>query len=124
MVPVTDVRYVRDYILWLRFADGAEGEIDLEGALHGEVFLPLRDKKVFRSVRVHPEWDTIVWPNGTDLAPEFLHEMVLRGRKAPTGVRRGGAKAKRRKPNSACDNPRVGLRCIGPGNGPGSSSLA
>lgn len=29
---------------------------------------------VFRSVAVHPEPHTLVWPNGANLALEFLHE--------------------------------------------------
>ena len=97
MVPVTEVRYVRDYVLWLRFADGTEGEVDLEGELHGEVFRPLRLKKAFRSVRVDPELDTIVWPNGADLAPEFLHDAVRRWRRRPKSLRARSVKARRKR---------------------------
>ena len=76
MVRVIDARHVRDYVVWLRFSDGTEGEVDLREELHGEVFEPLRDRKLFRSVAVHPEWHTIAWPNGADFAPEFLHAAV------------------------------------------------
>lgn len=76
MVRVIDARYVRDYVVWLRFSDGSEGEVDLRDELHGEVFEPLRDKKLFCAVTLHPEWHTIAWPNGADLAPEFLHAAV------------------------------------------------
>jgi hypothetical protein len=37
------------------------------------VFEPLRDVKVFGQLRVDPELDTIVWPNGADFAPEFIY---------------------------------------------------
>ena len=76
MVRVIEVRYVRDYVVWLRFSDGTEGEVDLRKELHGEVFEPLREIKIFRSVAVHPDWHTIAWPNGADFAPEFLHAAV------------------------------------------------
>ena len=76
MVRVIEARHVRDYVVWLRFSDGSEGEVDLRRELHGEVFEPLKDKKFFRSVAVHPEWHTIAWPNGADFAPEFLHSAV------------------------------------------------
>ncbi len=76
MVNVVEARYVRDYVIWLRFNDGLAGEVDLRDELDGPVFEPLRELEVFRSVRLHPELHTIVWPNGADLAPEFLYERV------------------------------------------------
>jgi hypothetical protein len=73
---VLEARYVRDYIVWLRFRDGTAGEIDLGPELHGEVFEPLKDQAVFRSFVRHPEFCTLVWPSGADFAPEFLHDNV------------------------------------------------
>jgi hypothetical protein len=70
LVHVTGVRYLGDYRLWLQFSDGAEGEIDLEGELWGEVFEPLKDPAFFAQARL--DLDTVTWPNGADLAPEFL----------------------------------------------------
>ena len=71
---VKEAKYQRDYVIWLRFNDGAEGEIDLKDELEGEVFGPLKDLREFRKFRVDPELQTIVWENGADLAPEFLYE--------------------------------------------------
>jgi hypothetical protein len=76
MIRVVDARHVAGYILWLRFSDGVEGEVDLAGELEGPMFEPLRDPAVFRSFIVHPDLHTITWPNGADLAPEFLHDRV------------------------------------------------
>jgi hypothetical protein len=76
MINVVEVRYVRDYVIWVRFNDGLAGEVDLRDELDGPVFEPLRKLEAFRSVRLHPELHTLVWPNGADLAPEFLHERV------------------------------------------------
>jgi len=73
---VTDAKYLRDYVIWLRFNDGAEGEVDLEPELEGEVFGPLRDLEQFKKFRVDPELDTVVWDNGADLAPEFLRAQI------------------------------------------------
>ncbi len=42
----------------------------------GPVFEPLRDPAVFRQFQVHPEFHTLVWPNGADFAPEFLRDHV------------------------------------------------
>jgi hypothetical protein len=75
LIAVVDVRHIRDHILWFRFSDGATGEIDLADELRGEVFEPLGDVSFFARVRVDPELQTVAWPNGADLAPEFLREV-------------------------------------------------
>ena len=73
ILHVREARHVRGYVLWLRFNDGAEGEVDLRDELEGEVFRPLRELAAFRSFTVDPELQTVVWANGADLAPEFLY---------------------------------------------------
>lgn len=73
---VVEARYVRDYVVWLRFRDGTCGEVDLSTKLRGPVFEPLKNVEFFKQVRLDPEADTIVWPNGADIAPETLHEAV------------------------------------------------
>jgi hypothetical protein len=78
MVPhVLEARLIGGYRLWLRFDDGAEGEVDLSGELRGPVFEPLRNPEFFGQFNIHPELKTLVWPNGADFAPEFLR-MALR----------------------------------------------
>jgi hypothetical protein len=74
ILHVREARYVRGYVLWLRFNDGAEGEIDLESELDGEVFAPLKDLSQFRRFRVDPELQAVVWETGADVAPEFLYD--------------------------------------------------
>jgi hypothetical protein len=77
MLPrLVDARYVQGHTIWLRFADGTEGEVDLSNELDGEVFAPLKDAEYFKSFRLHPELRTVVWPNGADFAPEFLRSAV------------------------------------------------
>ena len=77
MIPrVVDAKYVKDYILYLRFPDGSEGEADLEQELEGEIFEPLKDISYFKNFTVDQELHTLVWPNGADFAPEFLYEKL------------------------------------------------
>ena len=76
MVRLVEARYVRDYVIWVRFSDGLAGEVDLRDELDSPVFEPLRRVEAFQCVRLHPELHTIVWPNGADLAAEFLYERV------------------------------------------------
>ena len=77
MLPhVVEGRYVTGYTVWLRFSDGAAGEVDLTKELHGPIFAPLKNVEVFRLFTVHPELRTLVWPNGADFAPEFLRSSL------------------------------------------------
>jgi hypothetical protein len=73
---VLEARYVGEYVVWLRFRDGTTGEINLEKELFGPVFEPLRDPALFSQFQIHPEFQTLTWPNGADFAPEFLHRSV------------------------------------------------
>ncbi len=77
ILHVVEARYEHDYVVRLKFNDGAEGYVDLADELYGEVFVPLRDKAKFAALRLDPELGTIVWDNGADLAPEFLHDHLL-----------------------------------------------
>jgi len=73
MLPaVTELKVRRDHVLWLRFADGAEGEWDFAEMVSdtGPMVQPLRDPAYFR--RVFLEFGAPTWPNGFDVAPDAL----------------------------------------------------
>jgi len=93
ILHVIEARYERDYVIHLKFNDGAEGFVDLADELHGEMFAPLKDLEKLRSFRVDPELDTIVWDNGADLAPEFLYDRQ-RGWRKDTKSGNGDAQCK------------------------------
>ena len=73
---VKQAKYLHDYVIWLKFNNDAEGEIDLENELDGEAFESLKDITNFRKFKVDEELETIVWENGADLAPEYLYEKM------------------------------------------------
>ena len=60
------------------FNDGREGIADLAEALEGPMFEALKEPDVFRQFCVEEELQTIVWPNGTDLAPEYIYYQAFR----------------------------------------------
>ena len=72
---VSQVRHVRGHVLWLRFSDGVEGEVDLADGLEGELLAPIRNPAIFARATVRH--GTLVWPNGADWAPEPLYERLL-----------------------------------------------
>lgn len=73
---IDDARYVRDYVVWVKFRDGASGEIDLSEELFGEIFEPLKDVEYFKNFTIHPELKNLTWPNGADFSPEFLYTSI------------------------------------------------
>jgi hypothetical protein len=76
MLHVAHVRHVAGHTLWVRFSDGTEGEVDLAEELWGEVFEPLRDVALFKQAAIDPTFETVCWPNGADMAPEFLFQRL------------------------------------------------
>ncbi len=72
---VTEVTYKSDYQLKIRFEDGSVRMVDLEPYLDGEVFEPLKDKRLFQTAHLEPDLDTVVWEGGADMSPDFLYEI-------------------------------------------------
>ncbi len=70
LVTVVKARYCGARRLRLRFSDGAEKTVDFSQWLHGPVFEPLRDVRVFRKFFL--AGGMVCWPNGADVAPEAL----------------------------------------------------
>jgi hypothetical protein len=82
MIPVLiEVKPLDGYRLWVRFQDGATGTLDLTAELWGSMFEPLKDRSLFAKASVDPELHTVTWPNGADLAPEFLYQQALQSQK-------------------------------------------
>ncbi len=71
---LTEADYLEDYKLKVKFNNGAEGIVDLEKELYGEVFETLKDKKLFQDFTLTGR--TIEWSTGADFAPEYLYEIA------------------------------------------------
>ena len=75
---VINAKPLDGYRVEVCFDDGREGIADLTEAIEGPMFRRLRDPEVFRKFRVDEELQTIVWPNGADLAPEYIYYQAFR----------------------------------------------
>jgi Protein of unknown function (DUF2442) len=78
MESVKSVRYVSGYKLEIVFTDGFSAVVDLEQELYGPLFSTLKNVDLFRQAIANPDTHTIEWPNGTDLAPEYLYTLARR----------------------------------------------
>jgi hypothetical protein len=73
MLPsVTKAKYIKDYLIEVKFNDGSKKVIDFGPWLTGPIFKPLKNKNYFKRFLV--DGPTIAWPNGADIAPETLYK--------------------------------------------------
>ena len=63
------------YHIWLRFSDGAAGEVDLSHLAGQGVFLRWDDRKFFESVGFG-EGGAIAWGNNIELCPDTLYAQL------------------------------------------------
>jgi hypothetical protein len=75
VLHILEVEVVRDFTLRVEFNDGKVKTVDLRPLLTGPVFEPVKDPSFFALVTIDPVAQTVVWPNGADLAPEALYEL-------------------------------------------------
>lgn len=74
------------YRIWLRYADGVEGEVDLSHLAGKGVFVVWHDRHFFERVYIS-EWRTIAWSDEIELCPDALY-MEITG-KTPEEVMPG-----------------------------------
>ena len=80
MISVAKIEKLGGYKLRIRFSDGSEGVHDFTAMVGetGPMVEPLRDEAYF--ARVFLEFGAPTWPNGYDIAPEWLRrEMAAAG---------------------------------------------
>ena len=71
---VRSLEIVTPYTLRVRVDDNTEQTIDFRPILAGELYGPLHNLELFKQVRIDPEVETLVWPNGAEFDPATLHD--------------------------------------------------
>jgi hypothetical protein len=71
-LAIKNVKPLDNYLLLLKFENGEEKIFDIKPYLNIGKFQELKDKKLFKSVKI--SFDTIEWDNHLDLDPEFLYQ--------------------------------------------------
>ncbi len=76
MYRIIEVKPLENYKVWLKFADGKEGTVDLSELAGKGVFSAWEDPTIFQAVFIDSETRTIAWPGGIDLCPVSLYAEV------------------------------------------------
>ncbi len=83
IIVVTKARHVADKIIELTFSDGLKGAVDFSRWIEMyPFFAPLREPEYFKNFSLDG-W-TVSWPNGADIAPETLYEIVVKSQTPQT----------------------------------------
>ena len=72
MIRVMEVQPRNSYRIWLRYSDGAAGEVDLSDMAGRGVFEAWRDRTFFERVHVSP-YGSIAWTDDVELCEDALY---------------------------------------------------
>ena len=86
MVKVIKVVPLDRNRLRISFNDGTSGICDVSNLIHGSAFRPLSDDSYFSHVAID-EVGGIFWPNGADICPDLLYQLIDREAYAITADR-------------------------------------
>ncbi|MYE46155.1 MAG: DUF2442 domain-containing protein [Chloroflexi bacterium] len=72
MIHPTEVQARESYRIWLRYSDGAAGEVDLSHLAGRGVFSAWGERSCFETVRITPDRG-IAWGDEIELCPDALY---------------------------------------------------
>lgn len=72
------VRAINKFVIWLKYSDNTEGQIDLSYLLDKPVFQCWKDKNLFFNVYIDKETSAIAWNENIELCPDSLY-LKLKG---------------------------------------------
>jgi Protein of unknown function (DUF2442) len=73
---LTEIRVLDGYRVWVRFDDGAQGEVDFSQKPRTGVYTPWQDYNYFRTARIG-EFGDLVWDDQVDFSADSLWRAIL-----------------------------------------------
>ena len=73
MLAITDAKYLRDRVIWVKFNNDEAFELDLTPMLERDnigIYEPLKEMEFFKNFRVDY---TLCWENELEVAPEYFY---------------------------------------------------
>jgi hypothetical protein len=74
MNEIIDIKVLDNYQIWIRFKDGIEKTVNIQGFLGKGITKELLDYENFKKVEIEPGGG-IAWFNGFDFCPNYLKEL-------------------------------------------------
>lgn len=78
MVKPVEVKAFENYRIWVKFADGVSGEIDLSEEAGKGVFKLWDQEDSFSRVYINEETDGIAWSKMLEISPERIYDELIR----------------------------------------------
>ena len=75
MFKPVQVEALPRYVLWLKYADGTEGQVDLSHLVGKGVFALWSDYNAFRNVKIGSSGE-LLWNDQVDLCPDSLYLQI------------------------------------------------
>ena len=86
ILRINKAQCIGSFLLDLTFNNGVSGVVDVRPLLYGPIFEPLCTFDRFAEFTLDPVCGTIAWPNGADLSPESLFDLLPSQKSAPRRV--------------------------------------
>jgi hypothetical protein len=71
-----EIKAVKKYLIWLKYADGVEGSVDLSHLAHQGVFNIWDEGDTFFNLKIDKETGAISWENEIELCPVSLYQRI------------------------------------------------
>jgi len=74
MNEIVDIKILKDYHVWIRFADGFEKVVNLRPFIGNGISEELLYEESFKRIFIEPGGG-LAWYNGFDVCPNFLRKI-------------------------------------------------
>lgn len=75
METIIEVKPLKNYYIWVRFADNFCANININPFITTGISARLKDIEYFKKVKID-EFGGITWDNGFDFCPNYLREIA------------------------------------------------
>lgn len=71
-----EVKAISNYIIWVKFSDQTEGQVDLSYLITKPIFKPWQNSDFFKKVYIDKETNAIAWDENIELCPDNIYLKV------------------------------------------------